>query len=379
MTALSSLDPIESAHAAGLRYVTDQGPGIRRKRVRKGFAYVRADGSPIRDEAELKRIKSLAIPPAYEDVWISPIANGHLQATARDARGRKQYRYHKRWREVRDESKFDRMLAFAKTLPELRRRVEADLAQPGLSREKVLATIVRLLELTLVRVGNDEYAKSNRSYGLTTLRERHVRFDGSTVRFHFRGKSGVTQQVDIHDRRLAAIVRKLVEIPGQELFEYVDDEGAPHSVHSQDVNDYLREATGGDFTAKDFRTLAATVLCAAALAALDPCTTQKDARDNVNAAIKAVASKLGNTPAVCRKAYIHPLVIDEYLAAGVLRLVRVRAKKVTSIGLHEDEHRIVRTIERLGRRDESAHVTNLLERSVRRAKPKPRKISAGAG
>lgn len=378
MTSLASLDPVESAQAAGLRYVTDQGPGIRRKRVRKGFAYVRADGSPVRDEAELKRIKSLAIPPAYEDVWISPIPNGHLQATARDARGRKQYRYHKKWREVRDESKFDRMLAFAKTLPELRKRVDADLAQTGLSREKVLATIVRLLELTLVRVGNDEYAKANRSYGLTTLRERHVRVDGSTVHFQFRGKSGVAQKVDVRDRRLAGIVRKLVEIPGQELFEYVDDEGNAHSVTSQDVNDYLREATGGDFTAKDFRTLAATVLCAAALAASDSVETQKDRRDVVNAAIKTVASKLGNTPAVCRKAYIHPLVIDEYLSAGVLRLVRGQSKRTAASGLHEDEYRIVRTIERLGRRNETTHVTDLLERSVRRAKPKSRRVSAKA-
>ena len=299
----------------------------------------------------MRRIKSLAIPPAYEDVWISPIPNGHLQATARDARGRKQYRYHKRWREVRDESKFHRVLEFGEALPALRRRVEEDLAQPGLSREKVLATIVRLLELTLVRVGNDEYAKANRSYGLTTLHNRHVRVDGSTLHFHFRGKSGVEQKVDVRNRKLATIVRKLEEIPGQELFEYVDDEGSRHTVHSHDVNDYLRAMTGGDFTAKDFRTLAATVLSAAMLAAFEECGTQKEARDNVAAVVRVVAEKLGNTPTVCRNSYIHPLIIDEYLAAGVLRLLHVQThEENVEGGLLKDELRVIRTIERLLKR-----------------------------
>jgi DNA topoisomerase-1 len=337
-------DPVEAAKAAGLRYVTDQAPGYRRKRVGGTFEYVGLDGKPIADETELRRIKSLAIPPAYEDVWICPKANGHLQATARDARGRKQYRYHKKWRKIRDESKFGRVLEFAKVLPELRERVERDLSLPGLPRDKVLATVVRLLELTLVRVGNDEYAKSNKSYGLTTLRDRHVRVDGSRVRFRFRGKSGVMQEVGVRDRRLAAIVRRLTELPGQELFEYIDDDGSVRSVDSEDVNDYLREATGGDFTAKDFRTLAATVLCAASLAAAEFCETHKQRKDTVAAAIKAVSQRLGNTPAVCRKAYVHPVIVDEYLATGVLQLVRA---ETAAGGLHEDERCVVRTIERL--------------------------------
>jgi DNA topoisomerase I len=351
MAAALPSDAVVSARAAGLRYVSDQAPGIRRKRVTGGFEYIGLDGKPIESEDELRRIKSLAVPPAYEDVWICPVPNGHLQATGRDARGRKQYRYHKRWREVRDESKFDRMLAFAKALPEMRRRVDEDLARPGLPREKVLATIVRLLELTLVRVGNDEYAKTNKSYGLTTLLERHVRVDGSTVRFRFRGKSGRTHDVDVRDRRLANIVRKLVEIPGQDLFEYIDDEGQAHAVRSQDVNDYLREISGGDFSAKDFRTLAATVLCAATLADFEASKTQKEARDNVAAVVSAVAERLGNTPTVCKKAYIHPLLIDEYLSAGVLRLLRAHVKDTNlRSGLHEDELRVIRTIERLLKR-----------------------------
>ena len=363
MVAVVPNDPQECAQAAGLRYVTDALPGIRRKRTADGFVYEGPDGRKIADEVELRRIKALAVPPAYEDVWISPFADGHLQATGRDARGRKQYRYHKRWREIRDETKFDRMLAFAKALPALRAHVERDLGLPGLPREKVLATIVRLLELTLVRVGNDEYAKANRSYGLTTLRERHVRVDKTHVRFKFRGKSGIVHEVGVRDRRLAAIVRKLGEIPGQDLFEYLDDDGNPHAVRSQDVNDYLREVTGGDFTAKDFRTLAATVLCAASLAALERCETQKERRQSVVAAIESVAKRLGNTPAVCRKAYIHPSIVDEYLESGALRLLR--AGNVSKNGLTADEACVVRTLERLTRRDEGAHLRSLLERSTR--------------
>jgi DNA topoisomerase-1 len=325
----------------------------------------------------LRRIKSLSIPPAYDAVWISPLPNGHLQATARDARGRKQYRYHKRWREVRDEAKFDRIVAFAKALPGLRRQVDADLETPGLPREKVLATVVRLLELTLVRVGNDEYAKANRSYGLTTLRDRHVHLNGSTLRFHFRGKSGVVHDVDVRNRRLATVVRKLVEIPGQDLFEYVDGDGTAHAVHSQDVNDYLRCITGGDFTAKDFRTLAATVLCAVGLAALGKCGDPKELRGNVNAIVQMVAAKLGNTAAVCRKSYIHPLLIDEYLGGGVLRLVRsqVAKSKPACGGLHGDERCVVQTIEQLTRRNEKSEtITRLLERSIHRTRARKRSV-----
>ncbi|MBV8198335.1 MAG: DNA topoisomerase IB [Candidatus Eremiobacteraeota bacterium] len=367
---IEATDPVAAARAAGLRYVSDQMPGIRRRRAGNGFAYVGSDQKTVVDPAVLARIRALAIPPAYDDVWICPDPSGHLQATGRDARGRKQYRYHKDWREVRDEAKFDRMLGFAKSLPAIRERVERDLSLPGLPREKVLATVVRLLELTLIRVGNDEYARANRSYGLTTLRDRHVRVDGTRVRFHFRGKRGIVHEVGVRDRRLAAILRRLVEIPGQELFEYLDDAGHRHTIHSQDVNTYLREIAGSDFSAKDFRTLAGTVLCALALAAAVKSQNQRQARENVAAAVKSVAERLGNTPAVCRKAYIHPAIIDEYLAAGSLRLVRARNG---SGSLTADERCVIRTIERLAKRDEPANLTSLLQRSVGRR----RRSSAG--
>lgn len=308
-------DPEESAHSAGLRYVSDDRPGIRRRRAGKGFRYLRPDGTPVRDAPTLRRIRSLAIPPAWSDVWIATDPRGHIQATGRDARGRKQYRYHPGWRAVRDETKYGRMIAFGQALPIIRERVEQDLSRPGLPREKVLATVVRLLETTLIRVGNEEYARENRSFGLTTLRNRHVAIDGSTLRFSFRGKSGKQHDVSLRDRRVARVIRRLEELPGQELFQYVDADGARATVDSDDVNAYLREIAGQDFSAKDFRTWAGTVLCAVALRELDACPTEAEAKRNVAQVIKAVAQQLGNTPAVCRACYVHPAVIERYLAS----------------------------------------------------------------
>jgi DNA topoisomerase-1 len=315
-------DPIESAQAAGLRYVADTTPGLRRRRVGRSFAYLGLDGQPIRDEQTLARIRSLAIPPAWTDVWICPSPRGHIQATGRDARGRKQYRYHPRWQRTRDETKYGRLLAFGQALPLIRQRVEQDLARPGLPREKVLATVVRLLEATLIRVGNDEYARQNRSFGLTTLENRHVRVEGSSLRFRFRGKSGVTHQVGLRDRRLAGVVKRCQELPGQELLQYVDDEGQPRDIGSADVNEYLRAVAGDEFTAKDFRTWAGTVLAAQALQEAEASDGQAQARQNVVRAIAAVAERLGNTPSVCRKCYVHPAVIESYLEGGTIGAVR---------------------------------------------------------
>jgi DNA topoisomerase I len=306
------IDPSEAAHAAGLRHVSDSGPGIRRKRSGKRFTYLDVDGEPIRDEGELARIASLVIPPAWTDVWICPSPRGHLQATGRDARGRKQYRYHPRWREVRDETKYGRLRAFGEALPHLRRRVDHDLARPGLSREKVLATVVRLLETTLVRVGNDEYARHNGSYGLTTLHDEHVDVHGATIQFSFRGKSGKKHTVDAHDRRLAGIVKRCRELPGQELFRYQDADGQTHAIGSADVNDYLREAMGEEFTAKDIRTWAGSVLAAQELLRRGPAPSETECRHNIATAIQAVSERLGNTPAICRRCYVHPAVIEAY-------------------------------------------------------------------
>ena len=312
-------DPVAYAKAAGLRYVNDEMPGIRRVERGKHFDYVAPDGKPITDEKELARIRSLAVPPAYKDVWICPIANGHLQATGRDARGRKQYRYHKRWREVRDETKYGRMIAFAQALPAIRKRIKADLALGGMPREKVLATVVQLLETTAIRVGNDEYAKDNGSFGLTTLRNAHAKVDGSKVRFSFRGKSGVRHAIDLRDRRLAKIIRRCQDLPGQQLFEYVDDDGATRAIDSSDVNEYIRAISGEDFSAKDFRTWLGTVTCATLLGECAEAQTQTERKQHLGEVIKAVAKRLGNTPAVCRKSYVHPDVMDAYLEAGALR------------------------------------------------------------
>jgi DNA topoisomerase-1 len=316
--ATPAADPVASAKLARLRYVTDAMPGIGRKRAGNGFVYVGVDGQPIRDPDELRRIKSLAIPPAWTDVWICPIPHGHIQATARDARGRKQYRYHPRWREVRDETKYGRMIAFGEALPHIRQRVEQDLALPGLPKEKVLATVVRLLETTLIRVGNEEYARANRSFGLTTMRDQHVDISGSKLRFHFRGKSGKHHGVDVNDRRLARIVKRCQDIPGYELFQYIDENGQRQAVDSADVNEYLRQITGQDFTAKDFRTWAGTVLAARALHDCGAGDSDTDAKRKMAQAVKTVAERLGNTPAVCRKHYVHPAVIEAYLDQSLL-------------------------------------------------------------
>jgi len=306
-------DSLEAAEDAGLRYVSDDQPGFSRRRKGEEFEYLDQKGKPIRDEQRLLRIKRLAIPPAWSDVWICPSPNGHIQAIGRDARRRKQYRYHERWREIRNENKYDRLINFGKALPKIRRRVKKDLALSGLPREKVLATIVQLLEWSLIRVGNEEYARENKSFGLTTMQDRHVDVKGSKLRFRFRGKSGRQHEVDVTDRRVAKIVLKLQDLPGQDLFQYVDDEGDPHNITSQDVNEYLREITGEDFTAKDFRTWAGTVLAAIALSAAGEFETKKQAKANIKNAIGAVAKILGNTPAICRQCYIHPIVLETYL------------------------------------------------------------------
>jgi DNA topoisomerase I len=320
-------DPIEAAKAAGLRYVSDTAPGIWRKRAGKNFSFVGVDGQPVHDPDQLRRIKALAIPPAWSHVWICPHPNGHIQATGRDARGRKQYRYHVRWREVRDATKYHRMIAFGEILPNLRDRVERDMALPGLPREKVLATVVRLLEATLIRVGNEEYAKNNKSFGLTTMRDQHVAISGSTIQFRFRGKSGKTHTIDVSDRRLAKIVRRCRDIPGYDLFQYVDEHGRHQDVKSEDVNAYLREITGQDFTAKDFRTWAGTVLASLALQEFEAFDSQTQAKKNVVRAIEEVAERLGNTPSICRKCYVHPTIIDSYLEGTLLDALQERVKQ----------------------------------------------------
>jgi DNA topoisomerase I len=324
-SAVPNTDPPAAAKAAGLRYVHDDRPGIRREPDGDGFRYVDAKDEPVADEATLKRIKSLAIPPAWTDVWICPQANGHLQATGRDARGRKQYRYHPKWREVRDDVKYERMINFGKALPKIRKEVDRALALPGLPRDKVLATIVYLLEATMMRIGNDEYARENKSYGLTTLRNRHVKIDGSEVEFRFRGKSGVYHDVKVHDRRLARIIQRTRDLPGQDLFQYLDEDGERHTVGSSDVNDYLRTITGEDYTAKDFRTWSGTVLAAMALQEFEAVDSDAQAKKNVVRAIESVAERLGNTPSVCRKCYVHPAVLDAYLDGTMLEGLRARA------------------------------------------------------
>jgi DNA topoisomerase-1 len=342
----ASADPKESAQAAGLRYVTDAAPGIRRRRAGRGFTYVGPDGRPVRDQATLARIRSLAIPPAYTDVWICPAPNGHLQATGRDARGRKQYRYHPRWREVRDETKYGRMLAFSEALPRLRARVDADLASSGLSRAKVLATVVRLLECTGIRIGNDEYARSNRSFGLTTLQNRHVEIAGSTLRFAFRGKSRKIHEVSLSDRRLARIVARCQALPGADLFQYMDETGTRQTIGSGDVNDYLREITGEDFTAKDFRTWSGTLQAVAALEAIGPAATGREAKAAILRAIDQVADQLNNTRAVCRKYYVHPAVLETY-QAGTLHEALLNGGRPTpreGSGLTPAERAVVRLL-----------------------------------
>lgn len=334
LEAVEPPDPKESAKAAGLRYVSDRKPGIRRFHAGKNFRYVDPDGKPVKDKEVLARIKSLVIPPAWTDVWICTISNGHLQATGRDARGRKQSRYHPKWREVRDETKYERMVLFAQALPLIRKRVQEDLGLPGLPKQKVLATIVGVMEQTHIRVGNEEYARENKSYGLTTMRNKHVRVDGSTITFDFQGKSRVHHTVSLQDRRLARIIKRCEELPGYELFQYVDADGTTHSIDSSDVNEYLREITGQHFTAKDFRTWAGTVLACDLLRELGPFENETQAKKNIVQAIKSVAEKLGNTPSVCRKCYVHPAVLEAYL--GGITAQEAKKEIEEEIAEHED-------------------------------------------
>ncbi|MGH2377285.1 MAG: DNA topoisomerase IB [Candidatus Limnocylindria bacterium] len=343
---------LEAARDAGLRWVADGGRGIRRVRNGRGFSYRDTEGRAIRDRAALRRIDRLAIPPAWTDVWIAPDARGHIQATGRDARGRKQYRYHERWREVRDADKYSRLTAFGRALSHIRSRVRADLRTPGLARDKVIACVVLLLEASLIRVGNDEYARANRSFGLTTLRGRHVRVRGARVRFRFRGKSGKEHEVDLVDERIARVVKRLEELPGQELFQCREN-GEVQAIGSDDVNAYLREVTGDDFTAKDFRTWAGTVLLARTLASLPergPGT--RAVRTDLVRAVATVAERLGNTPAVCKRSYVHPAVVEAY-ESGALRRAVGLARRGRG-GLDAAERAVLRLLERSRARAKAA-------------------------
>ena len=346
-------DPVESAEEAGLRYVTDADPGIRRRRAGRGFTYLATNGRRLTDAAQLAWIRSLAIPPAWTDVWICASPRGHLQATGRDARGRKQYRYHPRWRAVRDEAKYGRMIAFGEALPAIRRQVDADLRRPGLPRERVVAAVVRLLEKTRLRVGNPEYARDNRSYGLTTLHDRHAEVGTTRIRFRFRGKGGKVNEVELSDVRLARIVARCQDLPGQELFAYLDEEGEVRPIGSDDVNDYLREVTGQEFTAKDFRTWSGTVLAAWALHELEAVDSEAQAKRNVVRAVEEVAEWLGNTPAVSRASYVHPAVIDAYLDGDVVRAARQTADaRLRDLGHLQPEEAAVLALLRQRLRDE---------------------------
>src|SRR4051812_10731238 len=351
---------VQSARKVGLRYVSDGKPGIRRERLRGRFRYVDPAGKPIKDQATLARIKALVIPPAWSEVWICSDPNGHVQVTARDAKGRKQYRYHPLWRKARDENKYEHLISFGNALPAIRGRVEKDLALPGLPRAKILATIVRLLETTMMRVGNEEYARSNGSFGLTTLRDKHVQIDGHRLQFEFRGKSGVQHSVALNDHRLARIVRRCRDLPGYELFQYLDEEGNCRTVDSGDVNDYLREISGCDYTAKDFRTWAGTLLAAMALREFETFDSHAQAKKNMVKAIESVAEKLGNTPAICRKCYIHPAIMESYLEGSMLEGVKRRA---------EDE--LVHDLGNLN--PEEAAVLALLQQRLQREQTKPPK------
>ena len=337
----AAADPRRAARVADLTYVTDAVPGIRRVRSGRGFRYVGSDGRPLQDPRERERIRGLVVPPAWRDVWICPDPHGHIQAIGRDARGRRQYRYHPRWRRLRDEAKFSRMVAFGRALPTIRVRVDAALSHPGLGREKVLALVLRLLEITLIRVGNEEYARDNASFGLTTLRRRHVAVSGEKLRFRFRGKSGKEHAFGIRDRRLSRIVKRCQELPGQELFRYVDDRGRKRGVGSADVNAYLRAVSGRDFTAKDFRTWAGTVRAAYALNALEPFSSARQAKRNLARAVESVAARLGNTPAICRRCYVHPVVVDAYLGRKLAGAMRKRASRPRTGRLNSHEQSVL--------------------------------------
>jgi DNA topoisomerase I len=344
----------EAAEDAGLRYVSDDQPGYTRKAKGDDFEYFDTEGKPIRDEQRLLRIKRIGIPPAYTDVWICPAPNGHIQAIGRDARHRKQYRYHERWRDLRDENKYERILVFGEALPKIRKRVNTDLGLPELPRNKVLATIVQLLERTFIRVGNEEYARDNKSFGLTTMQDRHVEVKGSKLRFRFRGKSGIQHDVDVTDRRTAKIISKLQDLPGQELFQYVDEKSEVGAINSQDVNDYLREITGEDFTAKDFRTWAGTVLAAIALNAVGAFETKKQAKANIKNALNAVSKILRNTPAICRKCYVHPAIFETYLSGNAIEGLRRKTEEALQnqdVDLRSTETAVLKFLQtRLGKK-----------------------------
>jgi DNA topoisomerase-1 len=349
--------PRASARATGLTYVTDEATGIRRIKSGKGFRYKNSRGKTVGDRATLARIRALVIPPAWNDVWICPNPRGHLQATGRDARGRKQHRYHPRWREVRDASKYDRLLDFAKVLPSIRRRLGRDLKRNGIDRERILATVVRLMDLTLIRVGNEQYARDNHSYGLSTMKDRHATVRGRTIRFRFRGKSGKSHDIAVEDPRLARIVRQSQDIPGQDLFQYYDDDGRPHAITSGDVNDYLREISGGEFTSRDFRTWAGTVLAMDLLGRTAAAANARTTRKSVASAIEQVAARLGNTVAVCRKCYVHPLVIESFLegslpsapAAATSESPQLKSSRRPRTGLAPDERELLRFLRRTRR------------------------------
>lgn len=338
------INPREAAAFAGLRYISDDQPGLRRKRCGKGFSYILPSGQRLACRDTLARIRKLAIPPAYTDVWICPKPDGHIQATGRDAKGRKQYRYHALFREIRDGSKFDHMLEFARVLPDIRSQVDRHLALRGLPREKVLATIVQLLETTLIRVGNAHYARQNKSFGLTTLQNRHVEITGNQLRFQFKGKSGKQWRLHIRDRRIAKIVRAIQELPGQQLFQYADDDGVLREITSGDINDYLKAISGADVTAKDFRTWTGTVSAAVLLAGLEGAATKTETQRNLRSAIETVAGQLGNTPTICRKSYIHPDIITGYLdrtlTTEALNKARVKGRRVAAM-MTEDELRVL--------------------------------------
>jgi DNA topoisomerase-1 len=362
-----------AAKAAGLRYVSDGERGFARRRRGKSFTYVRPGGQTLHDPAALQRIRSLAIPPAWQDVWICPSAKGHVQATGRDARGRKQYRYHARWREAQDKQKYDRVVAFAKALPKIRRTVARHLRKRGLPREKVLAACVKLLEATLIRVGNDEYARANRSFGLTTMRDKHVEVRGAAIRFDFRGKHGIEHEIDLKDRRLAEIVYACRELPGQELFQYLDENGEVRDVGSGDVNDYLREISGADFTAKDFRTWAGTALAAQALQEFQDFDSTAAAKRNITKAIEHVAERLGNTQAICRKCYVHPAVIDAYMDRSLVKTLKRRAERELRGSLHRLSSEEAAVLALLQQRMEH-ELAGSAQRKARRAHGKARSL-----
>ena len=345
--AALTADPVKSAELVGLRYVNDTSPGIRRQCVGEEFRYISVNGERIGNDFELNRIKALVIPPAWTDVWICPLAHGHLQATGRDAKGRKQYRYHAHWNKIRNQTKFNRMIAFGEALPKLRQRTQEDLTLAGLPREKVLATVVQLLENTRIRIGNEEYAQTNDSFGLTTMRDQHVDISGAKLRFKFRGKSGVNHEIELSDRRLAKIVKRCQDIPGQELFQYLDDDGQHQPIDSADVNAYLQEITGLDFTAKDFRTWGGTVLAAQELNELGPFESQTEGKKNVTQAIKDVAERLGNRPATCRKYYVHPFVIDAYMDGTLFETMKAPTHKTTASPseLRPEEQAVIKILE----------------------------------